>query len=431
MRKRLLLLVTATMSLVLLAFLLPLALLLQGVAEDRAVTSATESAQSITSQVATTERSALDVQVQYANVNTPHKVTVFFADGTLIGPPAPRSPAVRAAGNGRSITAEAPGGREILTFARDVTGANAVIRAFVPESALSAGVNRAWLLLGLLGLGLLVIGIVVADRLAITVLRPTRELAAVSHRLAGGDLDARAVPEGPGEIREVAGAVNHLAGRIRELLAEERERIADLSHRLRTPLASLRLEAESLRSTEDAARITAAVDNLERSVTNIIAGARARNTSGEHPRTAVCDATAVLRDRAWFWSVLAEDTGRRMSVNLPQYPLWVPTSADDLAACVDALLGNVFAHTDDGVAFGVSLELLRSGHRRLGVADEGPGFGSGGHQWRRGVSGAGSSGLGLDIARRTAQTAGGSMQLGSSNTGGAMVLIDLPWVPQT
>ncbi|MEQ4724849.1 HAMP domain-containing protein [Nonomuraea sp. B19D2] len=86
--------------------------------------------------------------------------------------------------------------------------------------------------------------------LALAVTRPVDGLARVSHRLAGGDLTARAEPGGPPEVRSVALALNHLAGRIDGLLAAERESVADLSHRLRTPLTGLRLDAESLRDPE-------------------------------------------------------------------------------------------------------------------------------------------------------------------------------------
>jgi signal transduction histidine kinase len=46
----------------------------------------------------------------------------------------------------------------------------------------------------------------------------------------------------------------------------------------------------------------------------------------------------------------------------------------------------------------------------------------------RGASGAGSTGtgLGLDIARRTAEAAGGSLRIGSGPRGGARIELDLP-----
>ncbi|RJQ66858.1 sensor histidine kinase [Pseudonocardiaceae bacterium YIM PH 21723] len=415
MRLRLAVLVTATMSLVLLAFLVPLALLLRDVAQDRAVASATAKTQYLGSVVSAGDREALRRGLQQLNSAGPAVITVFLGDGGVLGEPAERSAAVRLAETGRSVTAQADGGREILTFVGDAAGSRYVIRAFVPESALTAGLYRAWLLLAVIGLGLLALGIVVADRLAVSIVRPTRELAAVSHRLARGDLTARITPGGPPEIRDVGVAVNHLAGQVRELLAEERERIADLSHRLRTPLTALRLAAE------DQAEIVAAVDDLERSVTDIIATARHRTAAaGSVPGT---DATKVVADRVAFWSVLAEDTEREVTVELPEIPCPVAVSREDLAACVDALLGNVFAHTPDGVALRVRLERRAEGGGRLTVSDSGPGF-AGADPARRGSSGAGSTGLGLDIVSRTAAASGGAMTLGTAPGGGAQVTVE-------
>ncbi|HEY3239758.1 MAG TPA: ATP-binding protein [Acidimicrobiia bacterium] len=47
----------------------------------------------------------------------------------------------------------------------------------------------------------------------------------------------------------------------------------------------------------------------------------------------------------------------------------------------------------------------------------------------RGASGAGSTGLGLDIARRTAEAAGGSLRIAASPRGGARIELDLPAAP--
>lgn len=43
----------------------------------------------------------------------------------------------------------------------------------------------------------------------------------------------------------------------------------------------------------------------------------------------------------------------------------------------------------------------------------------------RGASGSGSTGLGLDIARRAAQAAGGTLGLGAAAGGGAQVTLEL------
>ncbi|QFY07162.1 HAMP domain-containing protein [Nonomuraea phyllanthi] len=409
MRRWLALLVAATTSLVLIALLVPMALLIRAVAENGAMNRATAAAESVALSVGSPDLALAVEQVS-------RRVTVFLPDGSTVGAPAPRTDAVRLAATGRSVTAATTGGREVLVSMQS-PGGTAVIRVFVPDAELTRGVREAWLALLVLGLALVVLGIVLADRLALRVTRPVDGLARVSHRLAGGDLTARAEPGGPPEVRSVALALNHLAGRIDELLVAERESVADLSHRLRTPLTGLRLDAESLRDPEEAARVQARVDALERAVSAVITEARRRSAGRDS-----CDAAAVVGERVRFWSVLAEDQGREVSVSLPGAPLPVAVGAEELAACVDALLGNVFAHTPEGVSMSVRLAPRPHG-AVLAVEDSGPGFDPA--LLERGTSGGGSTGLGLDIARRTAESAGGGLTVSTPEGGGARVEVVL------
>jgi signal transduction histidine kinase len=421
MRRRLALLVAATTSLVLVAFLVPLALLVRTVAADRAVGGATLEAESLASLVTTLDRRALALTVEQAAATGDRPITVFLPDGGMVGTPAGRSRAVELAARGNSVTAQAPRGREILVAVQGLPSGTAVIRAYVSDAELRRGVMRAWLILALLGLALLGLSLLLADRMARSLVGSTRDLASVSHRLAAGELEARARPSGPPELCDVSAALNHLAGRIRELLAQEREAAADLSHRLRTPLTALRLDIESLGDRGDAARVGASVDALERVVNQIIADARRPPRSGA---PGWCDAVEVVADRVKFWTVLAEDQDRPLTVPAPPSSLPVALDRDELAASVDALLGNVFAHTPEGTAFMVLLEPGPTGGARLTIADEGPGFGTS-DPLGRGVSGAGSSGLGLDIAKRAAESSGGSLSVSRGDNGGALVVLGL------
>src|SRR5690606_40387775 len=150
------------------------------------------------------------------------------------------------------------------------------------------------------------------------------------------------------------------------LLAAERVSVADLSLRLRTPRTGLGLDAESLRDPEEAARVGARVDALERAVSSVISDARRRSAGRES-----CDATAVVRERVRFWSVLAEDQGREVTVELPDGELPVAAGAESLAAGLDALLGNVFAHTPEGASFSVrdrKSTRLNSSHVKISYA---------------------------------------------------------------
>ncbi|MFI5933448.1 sensor histidine kinase [Actinoplanes sp. NPDC051494] len=414
MRRRLTLLVAATTCLVLIAFLVPLAVLVRQVAADRAVSRATASLQSIVPLIGSSSDDVLALSAE----GQPLPVSIFTPDGSVLGAPAGRTPAVRlASARTGAFVVATPAGREFVVPVVSTRG-RYVIRTVVPDAELTRGVTRSWLVLAGLGLTLVAIGLLVADRLARSLVAPIAELAAVSHRLARAELSARASPAGPPEVREVAGALNHLAARIQDLLREEREQVADLSHRLRTPLTALRLEVESLRDTEEAARVAAAADSIERAVTVVIQQARRRG--GERQ---ACDATAVVTDRVAFWTVLAEDTDREVRRELPSAPLPVAISADELAAALDALLGNVFAHTPDGTALAVALTPRPGGGAVLTVSDHGPGFPA--RALDRGSSGSGSTGLGLDIARRAAETAGGSLRVEAAPGGGARVRVEL------
>ena len=132
----------------------------------------------------------------------------------------------------------------------------------------------------------------------------------------------------------------------------------------------------------------------------------------------------VVAERAAFWRPLAEDTERLMTVHVPRGQLPVRLSREDLATCADILLENVFAHTPDGAGCAIRLSHREPGGAWLVVADEGPGFAQA-DPTERGRSGIGSTGLGLNIARRIAESSGGILIIGRSAAGGGLVTVGL------
>ena len=406
----------ATSSLVLVSFLVPLALVLRTLAADRAVSTATVEAQSMAPLITTLSPHSLQLTVQQVNAASSTPVTIFLPDGTVAGVPAPQTPSIRLALHGQSFSTSVPGGVEVLVAVAGLPDGTAVIRSFVPDAVLRHGVARAWLLLLGVGAFLLLLSVTVADQLARSLVRPLAALALAADRLASGDLTARARVTGPPEVRRAGTGLNRLATRIDDLLAHERESVADLSHRLRTPLTALRIDAESLRDS----RLLDDVTAVERTVSDIIR--QARQQHGGQAQDIGCDAAAVIAERAAFWRPLAEDQDRRMSVEVAAQPTLVQVSRDDLAACADILFENVFTHTPEGAGLAVRLSNRAGGGAWLVVADDGPGFPSGGPV-RRGRSGGGSTGLGLDIARRIAEESGGALTVGSSASGGGSVML--------
>ena len=203
------------------------------------------------------------------------------------------------------------------------------------------------------------------------------------------------------------------------LLEHERAGIADVSHRLRTPMTALRLRIDALADPGDRARLGEELDRLQARSTPSCAR---RGASERQGLTGVVDGVAMLAGRVPWWAPLAEDQGRPFEVRLEVAgPVPVRAGADDLVALVDVLLDNVFTHTPDDAAVRVTLDRDGAGcawWSRTPVR----GCPTASTSTDRGASGGGSTGLGLSIARRTAEESGGRLALGGSDDlGGASV----------
>ncbi|MCP4965420.1 MAG: HAMP domain-containing histidine kinase, partial [bacterium] len=326
-----------------------------------------------------------------------------------------------AAANGASFRAAVPGGEAVYApVLLPNTGETIVVRVFVTDESLTDGVARSTTTLGVLGLALVAIAIAVSDRLGRSMVQPVRELSATASVLGEGNLEARVTPSGPREVQEVALELNDLADRIVRLLRMEREAAADLSHRLRTPLTAVRLDAEALPEGQGTQRLLDDLDELERTVDFVIREAR---RPGRTDTIDACDIAEVAAERVAFWTALAEEQDRTLDYMSDGKPAPVALGADDATAMIDALVGNVFAHTEEGIDFVVAVASVSDDEVMIIVDDQGPGFSA--EMAERGISAAGSTGLGLDIATRTADSAGGNLTIGVSEEGGGRVAVTL------
>lgn len=417
MRRRLALVGLATTALVVISLLVPLGLLVKRQAADAARLEAERAAQSTASLIAlaiTFDSASFESALGTAG----RGVVVVTSDGETLGEPRPGQGSLvgEAMDRRATVAGEVPGGWEMAlpVIGRDEV---AVVDVFVSDDELTAGVVEAWLLLGLLGVVLVVAAAVIGDRLGRWLVTPIGQLSDAAHRLGGGDLNARVDVDEPPEIREVGEAFNSLAIRLDELLVEEREAVADLSHRLRTPLTSLRLQAEGITDPDDRRAVLAQADRLEKAIDELIVSTRTRGQP-----IGRCDLDRVVADRLEFWRVLADEQGRDLDISLGTEGSQAGLTEDSLGSVIDSLIGNVFTHTDPGTPFAVETMRMGDGQLSLRVADRGPGFPSGGSV-ERGVSGSGSTGLGLDIVRRTAELVGGGVQIDDRPGGGAVVTI--------
>ena len=426
MRRRISLLVAATTSAVVLAFVIPLGLLVRTLADNRAVASASQEATSVAVVVAgVPDLAQLTDLVQLVASRSRGSVIVALPNGQLVGNSRVNDETSLArARAGEAFTRIDLQGAQVFVPVVTARG-TAVVRTSVSRQEMRRGVTAAWLTLAGLGLLLLLLALIAADRLGRRISAPLDDLAGVAHRLRAGDLSSRALAKGPWEVVELGTALNRLAERIGELLVAEREAVADLSHRLRTPVTALRLDVEAVQPPEMAQRLRDHVDHLARTVDAVVKDAR-RPVGASVGR--VCDAAGVVRERAAFWSALAEDQGRNLEVVVPSRPMMARIDASDLVDVVDALVDNVFAHTPEGTSLLVALGRDSAGRVRLEVADDGHGLADL-DLAERGRSGSGSSGLGLDIVRRAAIAAGGELHLTTSGVGGTVALVTFAAAP--
>ena len=271
--------------------------------------------------------------------------------------------------------------------------------------------------LALIGVGILAIalGLGLAWLLAGSLARPLRGLARTAHRVAGGDLDARARVEGSSEQREVATAFNDMTARLARALRSQREFVANASHQLRTPLTGLRLRLETAalksRDPEVERELLAAereTERLAKLLTELLMLARERERP-EPERLSVAEVAEAAAER---WEGPAGSSGHRLSAGGDGAPVVAATDAD-LAVILDNLIENALNYSPGGTT--VAIEWGAAGDTAwVAVLDEGPGIEPGERdqvfeRFYRGAAsrgGAAGTGLGLSVVEALARALG-------------------------
>jgi signal transduction histidine kinase len=416
------------------AFLIPLGLVVQNLHEERAVAEAEKQAAVAIAVLALTDNPApIDTAIANAG-GIPSRIALHGLGNQTTGDTRvpPKNVEFQQTRDRPSLV-DVPGGKAYLQRGLKRDGSTAVVEVFIPASEIRKGVGFAWLTLCVLAIALVVVTVWVGDRLAYKVVGSAKALGEAAKSLGDGLLGVRVRPSGPRELIEAGHAFNSMADRVVALLKSERELIADLSHRLRTPLTALRLDAEPIDS-PSGDRVRRSINALEIEVDQIIRAARqppantgemVRLSADGTPAGPRSDASEVVRERMVFWSAVAGDQGRTCRRVGASLPAPVPVARDDLAAALDALLGNVFRYTPQGTPIEVAVT-RRDGWVAVRVDDGGPGIPDPEAAMRRGVSNKGSTGLGLDIVHRLAAGAGGAVNVGRSQFGGASVVVLLP-----
>jgi two-component system, OmpR family, sensor histidine kinase SaeS len=270
------------------------------------------------------------------------------------------------------------------------------------------------------------------------ILGPLDELSAVSKRLAGGDLSARASESGPRELHELGASFNEMASNIEHLFDARRELVAWASHDLRTPLASLRAMVEAL---EDDLAEPAEYLPAIRAQTELLSGLvedlfeLARIDSG---------ALALeLREASLGELVVscleslqadARARGVRLESRVDRSDPLVNVAPEKVQRVLLNLVTNAVRHSHREGTVAVVVQ-TDTDHVVVAVEDEGSGLAPGApqrmfeHFWREDESrtrSSGGAGLGLAIAQGLVHAHGGTIWAENRHEGGARVAFTLP-----
>ena len=299
---------------------------------------------------------------------------------------------------------------------REAIGA---VRATEPLGAVQASVRRTWFGFGVAGVVAILVGMAATWLLANTLVRPVRRLEEAAVKLGGGDLGARAEPEGPVEFATLATSFNQMAAALAANIIAQKDFLANASHQLRTPLTGLRLRLEAIQqqggfAAEQAKKAEGEVDRLAALVADLLELAKAAST--ESTGTAV-DLATCGRDAVGRWAGTAKSQDKRLAMaDAGTASVWADPA--DLNHVLDNLVENAIRYTPPGSEISVSAG-VRDGGSFLRVEDTGPGVPEAERdrifeRFYRGATGrqAGTgTGLGLAIVRELVRRWGGDVRL--------------------
>ncbi|GGP70263.1 ATP-binding protein [Saccharothrix coeruleofusca] len=269
-------------------------------------------------------------------------------------------------------------------------------------------------------------GTVVATVTARELAKPLRHVAARAARLGAGDFRRDERRHGVPELDLVAEALDRSAAALAQLVQRERELVGDVSHQLRSRLTALQLRLEALAEhpePDTASEARAALEQAERLaevLNELLAAARAARAIGAEPLDLRAELTAIAEE----WREPLRSKGRALRVRVPDGLLARATPAR-LREAIGVLLDNALRHGEGQVVVSARRD---EGTVVVEVADAGAGVPDelAGHIFERGVSGGGSTGVGLALARALVDADGGRLELSAARPATFAVFLPVP-----
>lgn len=307
------------------------------------------------------------------------------------------------------------GTRPVFPLISRVETATGATLTVISSSDNARSRSVVFVLVTLSGVGAAVlVGAFIALRSSRRISAPLIYLSAQAEQLGSGGVRPRVTPSGIEEIDlvqdELVRASENLAGRI----AAERQFASDVSHQLRTPLTalSMRLEEIQMISSEPEVQQEAeqCLDQLER-LTGVVEDLKrnSQNAGGGTTQAINVDEFLVHQQNEW--------EGQFRAANRP---LVFRNETDRPALATPGSLGQVIATLlENSLKYGAGTTTVRakmSGNKKgmyFEVSDEGEGVDDeiAPDIFKKGVSGHGSTGIGLALAKQLIEADGGKLDL--------------------
>lgn len=253
--------------------------------------------------------------------------------------------------------------------------------------------------------------------------RPLQTLAAAARSYRPGDVAPPLDERGPNDVRAVIAAFNQLRLRVSAMLDEKDQMLGAIGHDLRTPLAALRVRIESVDDDQDRARMAETIDEMSRTLDDILSLARLGRPS--EPVTEA-DLVALVEAVVDDFDALGADVQFAES---PRITLKLRPAL--MRRAVRNLVENAVKY---GGSAAVSIA-ARPTEVEIVIADRGPGiapdkiahvFDAFTRLESSRNRDTGGAGLGLTLARAIVREAGGDISLRNRDGGGLDATIVLP-----
>ncbi len=263
---------------------------------------------------------------------------------------------------------------------------------------------------------------VLVGAVALILRRIARPLKALTGRVEAfareRNADGQLEPEGPDDIRRLIVAHNAMEARIVGLLDEKDVMLGAIGHDLKTPLAALRVRIEAVEDENERARMAATIEDINRSLDDILSLARVGRPSDPLETT---ELSALVTDVMGEYEDMGEDVTLEDTVRIV-----LPLRATWLRRAMRNLVSNALRY---GQRARVSLA-REDGEAVLRIEDDGPGIPE--SEILRMLepftrleasrnTATGGTGLGLTLARAIADQHGGSLVLANRWQAGQVV----------